>query len=238
MLGRVLPDEGQRRKSEPSAPGDSSFVIRDSALPPFLEAKALGRRGAMQPIDLQIAAGEVVGLAGLLGSGRTETARMIFGVDRPDSGEIRVQGEAVSFRSPRGAIRRGLAFCSEDRKSEGIIPNLSVRENLILALQASRGPARRLPRGEQLQIAEHYIRLLDIKTASPETPIRNLSGGNQQKVLLARWLALQPKLIILDEPTRGIDVGAKAEIEKLVASLREKASPCCSSRRSSRRWCG
>ena len=147
---------------------------------------------------------------------------MIFGVDRPDSGEIRVQGKVVSLSSPREAIRRGLAFCSEDRKAEGIIPNLSVRENLILALQASRGPARLLPRAEQMQIADHYIRLLSIKTASAETPMRNLSGGNQQKVLLARWLALQPRLIILDEPTRGIDVGAKAEIEKLVASLREK----------------
>ncbi len=218
MLGRAVNDEARMTNVETKHP---SFVVRPSVAP-FLEAKALGRRGVMQPIDLQIAEGEVVGLAGLLGSGRTETARMIFGVDRPDSGEVRVQGEAVSLSSPRVAIRRGLAFCSEDRKSEGIIPNLSVRENLILALQASRGPARLLPRAEQLQIADHYIRLLNIKTASAETPIRNLSGGNQQKVLLARWLALQPRLIILDEPTRGIDVGAKAEIEKLVATLRQK----------------
>ncbi len=222
MLGREVNDELRMTKVEETAAPDSSFVIRHSSLPPFLEARALGRRGAMQSIDLQIAAGEVVGLAGLLGSGRTETARMLFAVDRPDSGEIRVQGEVVNWRSPREAIRHGLAFCSEDRKVEGIIPNLSVRENLILALQASRGPARLLPRAEQLQIADHYIRLLNIKTAGAETPIRNLSGGNQQKVLLARWLALQPRLIILDEPTRGIDVGAKAEIEKLVASLREK----------------
>lgn len=213
MLGREVTGESPMTQVEPGP------RVR---LPPFLEAKALGRRGGMQPFDLQIAQGEIVGLAGLLGSGRTETARMIFGVDRPDSGEIRVQGEPVNLRSPRDAIRRGLAFCSEDRKSEGIIPNLSVRENLILALQASRGPARLLPRPEQMQIADHYIRLLNIRTASAETPIRNLSGGNQQKVLLARWLALQPRLIILDEPTRGIDVGAKAEIEKLIASLREK----------------
>ncbi len=217
LIGKML---GREVKDETNAPVPASIVHRSSS--PFLETKALTRRGAMQPIDLQIAAGEVVGLAGLLGSGRTETARMIFGADRPDSGEIRVQGEAVNLSSPREAIRRGLAFCSEDRKAEGIIPNLSVRENLILALQASRGPARLLPRAEQWQIADHYIRLLDIKTPGPETPIRQLSGGNQQKVLLARWLALQPKLIILDEPTRGIDVGAKAEIEKLVASLREK----------------
>ena len=144
---------------------------------------------------------------------------MLFGADRPDSGEIRVRGEVVSLASPRKAIRRGLAFCSEDRKAEGIIPNLSVRENLVLALQASRGPARLLPRAEQMRIAEHYIRLLDIRTPGAEAPIRNLSGGNQQKVLLARWLALQPRLIILDEPTRGIDVGSKAQIYRLTGEL-------------------
>ena len=218
MLGRELKEDARATKTVAGrAPGDA----RESSVP-VLEARALGRRGAMHPIDLRIGEGEVVGLAGLLGSGRTETARMLFGADRPNSGEIRVRGEVVSLASPRKAIRRGLAFCSEDRKAEGIIPNLSVRENLVLALQASRGPARLLPRAEQMRIAEHYIRLLDIRTPGAEAPIRNLSGGNQQKVLLARWLALQPRLIILDEPTRGIDVGAKAEIEKLVASLREK----------------
>src|SRR5688572_20727492 len=125
------------------------------------------------------------------------------------------------MNSPRAAIGHGLAFCSEDRKSEGIVPHLSVRENMMLALQAKRGAVRRLPREEQQKIVDHYIRALNIKTAGAETPIMNLSGGNQQKVLLARWLALQPSLIILDEPTRGIDVGAKAEIEKLVESLRK-----------------
>ena len=218
MLGRELKVEARATKT---VAGRARGEARESSVP-VLEASALGRRGAMHPIDLRIGEGEVVGLAGLLGSGRTETARMLFGADRPNSGEIRVRGEVVSLASPRKAIRRGLAFCSEDRKAEGIIPNLSVRENLVLALQASRGPARLLPRAEQMRIAEHYIRLLDIRTPGAEAPIRNLSGGNQQKVLLARWLALQPRLIILDEPTRGIDVGAKAEIEKLVASLREK----------------
>ena len=215
---------GAREKPTEDYASTNDFGMHgtQTSAPPFLEVKGLARRGAMQPLDLTIAEGEIVGLAGLLGSGRTETARMIFGVDRPDSGEIRLRGEPVSLRSPREAMRRGLAFCSEDRKTEGILPNLSVRENLILALQASRGPVRLLRRAEQLRIVDHYIRLLAIKTASPETPIRALSGGNQQKVLLARWLALQPKLIILDEPTRGIDVGAKAEIEKLVESLREK----------------
>ena len=144
---------------------------------------------------------------------------MLFGIDVPDTGRIKIRGRKVSIHSARQAVGQGLAFCSEDRKSEGLIPHLSVRENLILAMQASRGPLRLLPRGEQESIAAHYIRALNIKTPGLETPIQNLSGGNQQKVLLARWLALQPKLIILDEPTRGIDVGAKAEIEKLVHSL-------------------
>ena len=190
--------------------------------PPVLEAKDLGKRGAVRPLDISIARGEVVGLAGLLGSGRTETARLLFGIDRPDSGKIAVEGKPAELRSPREAIRHGMAFCSENRKTEGIIPNLSVRENLILAMQASRGVLRLLSRTEQLRLADHYIQALKIKTPSPETPINNLSGGNQQKVLLARWLAMQPKLIILDEPTRGIDIGARAEIEKLVASLSEK----------------
>jgi len=185
----------------------------------FLEARGLGRKGGVEPMDLAVGRGEVVGLAGLLGSGRTEVARLLFGIDKADSGEIRIEGKKTVLASPRRAIEKGLAFCSEDRKTEGLIPDLSVRENIILAMQASRGPLRRLPMGRQVQMAEHYIRALDIKTPSPEQTAGNLSGGTQQKVLLARWLAMQPRLIILDEPTRGIDVGAKAEIEKLVARL-------------------
>src|SRR5690606_868755 len=172
-----------------------------------------------QPIDLTLPKGEVTGLAGLLGSGRTETARLLFGIDRADDGEIRIGGQRVRIASPRDAIRLGLAFSSEDRKAEGILPNLSVRENLILALQAKRGATRALTAAEQASLCEHYIRALRIKTADAEVPIRTLSGGNQQKVLLARWLATQPQLIILDEPTRGIDIGAKQEIEQLVAKL-------------------
>lgn len=188
----------------------------------FLCARGLAKRGVMKPVDLEIASGEVVGLAGLLGCGRTETARMLFGLDPADQGELKIADQPVSIKSPRQAIGHGLAFCSEDRKTEGIVPHLSVRENMILAMQASRGPIRRLPRKEQESVAEHYIRALNIKTPDTEAPIANLSGGNQQKVLLARWLAIQPKLIVLDEPTRGIDVGARAEIEKLVQSLSER----------------
>ena len=211
MLGRTYEEVQHLKAPAETQRGDT-----------FLEATGIGRRGLLNPMDLTIASGEVVGLAGLLGSGRSETAKLLFGIEKSDSGEMRMQGKPALIDSPRRAVRNGLAFSSEDRKSEGIIPHLSVRENLILAMQASRGVLRLLSRNEQHALAEHYIRALNIKTPSPETPIQNLSGGNQQKVLLGRWLALQPKLIMLDEPTRGIDVGAKAEIEKLVHSLRAK----------------
>ena len=187
---------------------------------PVLTARGLARRGAIHPVDLAVNRGEILGLAGLLGSGRTETARLLFGVDPRDSGEITLNGQPVDLGSPRDAIAHGLAFCSEDRKTEGILPNLSVRENLIVALQAKQGGWRALSRAEQDKLCDHYIAALRIKTADAEVPIRTLSGGNQQKVLLARWLATQPQLVILDEPTRGIDIGAKAEIEALIAKLR------------------
>jgi simple sugar transport system ATP-binding protein len=188
---------------------------------PILEARALGRKGSIQPLDLDIRPGEVVGLAGLLGSGRTETAKLLFGVDRPDQGTLLIKNRAVRFNSPRAAIRCRMALTPEDRKVAGIIPNLTVRENIVLALQASRGSWRRLSVVEQEKLADRFIQSLDIKTPTREQIVRNLSGGNQQKVLLARWLATEPKLFILDEPTRGIDVGAKAEIEKLIQSLRQ-----------------
>jgi monosaccharide-transporting ATPase len=198
----------------------STATIRSDK--PILEARGLGRKGSLQPLDLEIRPGEVVGLAGLLGSGRTETARLLFGVDRPDQGTIRIDNRDVRFHSPRAAIRYRIALTPEDRKVAGIIPNLTVRENIVLALQASRGSWRRLSVTEQEKLADRFIRSLDIKTPSREQLVRNLSGGNQQKVLLARWLATEPKLFILDEPTRGIDVGAKAEIEKLIQSLRQE----------------
>jgi monosaccharide-transporting ATPase len=186
---------------------------------PILEARGLARRGAVRGVDLTLAPGQVTGLAGLLGAGRTETAHLLFGLDAPDAGEIRVRGEVVRIDSPATAIGHGLAFCSEDRKTEGILPNLSVRENLVLALQARRGGWRRIPAQEQTGLVDAYVKALRIKTADAETPIRFLSGGNQQKVLLGRWLATRPALMILDEPTRGIDIGARAEIEQLIARL-------------------
>jgi galactofuranose transport system ATP-binding protein len=197
----------------------STATIRSEQ--PMLVAKGLGRKGFIHPLDLEIKPGEVLGLAGLLGSGRTETARLLFGVDRPDQGTLSIEGRAVRFSSPRTAIRYRIALTPEDRKVAGIIPNLTVRENVVLALQASRGTWRRLTVPEQEKLADRFIKSLDIKTPNREQLLRNLSGGNQQKVLLARWLATEPKLFILDEPTRGIDVGAKAEIEKLIQSLRQ-----------------
>ncbi|MGC5031408.1 sugar ABC transporter ATP-binding protein [Micromonospora sp. DT229] len=186
---------------------------------PFVAVSELGRKGAVAPFSLTIHPGEVVGLAGLLGSGRTESARLFFGADRADHGEVTVNGKPTSLRNPVQAIEQGIGFCSENRRAEGIIPDLTVRENMILAMQAARGWLRPIPRRRQDELVEQYIKALSIRPANPDLPVRNLSGGNQQKVLLARWLITEPRLLILDEPTRGIDIGAKAEIQKLVVQL-------------------
>jgi monosaccharide-transporting ATPase len=161
----------------------------------------------------------VVGLAGLLGSGRSELARLLFGADRSDSGRLKVDGKNVTLRAPRAAMDRDIAYLSENRRADGLVEELSVRENIILALQASRGWTRPVPRKKQDELVERYVKALHIRPSDPEIPVRNLSGGNQQKVLLARWLITEPRLLILDEPTRGIDIGAKAEIQKLVIEL-------------------
>jgi galactofuranose transport system ATP-binding protein len=187
--------------------------------PLVASARGVGRTGAIEPFDLDVHEGEVVGLAGLLGSGRTEAVRLFFGADHADAGELEINHVPGVLRSPVGGIERGVAFCSEDRKAEGILPELTVRENIVIALQAARGWMRPIPRRRQDEIVEKFITTLDIRPADPEMIAGNLSGGNQQKVLLARWLATEPKLLILDEPTRGIDVGAKAEIQRLVAEL-------------------
>jgi len=189
---------------------------------PYLEAVGLGRKGSIEPTDLAIHEGEVVGLAGLLGSGRTEIARLITGADRADSGEVLVRGAKKRLRTPRVALRDRIAYSSEDRKREGIVEDLSVRDNIVLALQADRGWFRRISRKRQDELANSYISALGIRPANPDALVRNLSGGNQQKVLLARWLAVAPRLLVLDEPTRGIDVGAKAEIQKLVSNLADE----------------
>jgi galactofuranose transport system ATP-binding protein len=187
--------------------------------PPVVVAEGLGRKGAIEPLSLTIKQGEVLGLAGLLGSGRTEAARLLFGADRADSGTLVVDGRPGLLKSPRAATSRRIAFCSENRSTEGLVSELTVRENIVLALQAARGWARPIPRRRQDELVAKYIEALQIRPSDPEMVVGNLSGGNQQKVLLARWLITEPRLLILDEPTRGIDVGAKAEIQRLVAKL-------------------
>jgi simple sugar transport system ATP-binding protein len=182
-----------------------------------LSAQGLGRRGSVESLDLELRRGRVLGLAGLLGSGRTETARLLYGVDGAEQGSIHIDGAPVTLRSPADALRHGIALCSEDRKTEGIVAELSIRENIILALQARLGLFRYLSGKRQREIADRYIAQLGIRTPDAEKPIGQLSGGNQQKALLARWLAIAPKVLILDEPTRGIDIAAKQEIMSLVA---------------------
>jgi monosaccharide-transporting ATPase len=188
-------------------------------LPVVLQAQGLARRGQLKPVDLTLHRGEVLGLGGLLGSGRTELARLLFGLDRQDGGSLRIQGKAVRLESPVQAIARGLALCPEDRKLEGIIAELSVRENIALALQARQGLWPFLSLVRTTKMAQQYVEALGIKTTDVETPIGQLSGGNQQKAMLARWLATQPDVLILDEPTRGIDVAAKQEIMNEILAL-------------------
>jgi simple sugar transport system ATP-binding protein len=188
---------------------------------PLLSAKGIGRRGSIEPTDLDIHRGEVIGFAGLLGSGRTELARLLYGADRTDEGEITLHGARADLKSPADGLGKRIAFSTENRRDEGIIGDLTVRENMILAVQAERGWARPIPRKEQDDLVEKYITALNVRPADPNRLIKNLSGGNQQKVLLGRWLATTPELLILDEPTRGIDVGAKAEIQEAVAALAE-----------------
>ncbi|MGI8486495.1 MAG: sugar ABC transporter ATP-binding protein [Thermomicrobiales bacterium] len=209
MLGKDLGEVrrgGQTAFTEGEGPSDHVL----------LEATHLRRGRALRDASLTINSGEIVGLAGLLGSGRTEVARAIFGADKVDAGEIRFEGRPANFHSPADAINAGIGFCSEDRKSEGIIPYLSVQENLTLAALPMLSRRGVVSKEKQRELVDRFIQLLGIRTSGPDQKIRELSGGNQQKVLLARWLCLNPKLLILDEPTRGIDVGAKAEIQSLI----------------------
>jgi simple sugar transport system ATP-binding protein len=192
--------------------------IRPATGAPVLQARGLGRRGAIAPFDVDIHAGEVAGMAGLLGSGRTEAARLLFGADHADSGHVLIDGVPRPVKSPGAAISAGIAFCSENRRADGLVPELTVRENMLLALQASKG----LRRIDGSDLVAGFMTALDIRPANPDVAVASLSGGNQQKVLLARWLITNPRVLILDEPTRGIDVGAKAEIQKLVVRLSEE----------------
>lgn len=192
----------------------------------LLEARGLGHGESLAPFDLDLYSHEVVGVAGLLGSGRTEMANLMFGVDAPDTGSLSIAGKRMTSFSPAESLRSGVALCPEDRKALGVVGDLTVRENIILALQARYGWFKFLDTQRQYAIAEKYIQLLGISTPSADQLVKNLSGGNQQKVILARWLATDPQVLILDEPTRGIDVGAKAEIQKLVLDLAEEGKAC------------
>jgi galactofuranose transport system ATP-binding protein len=213
MLGKEL---GEVRRE-----GATGFQDREAEMDvaPLLEARRVNRPRMLRDASVTVRPGEIVGLAGLLGSGRTELARVIFGADRMESGEIRYAGRDRVFKSPSDAIRAGIGLCPEDRKVDGIVPYLSVRENLTLAALPVLARNGIVDPDKQREIVDRFIARLDIKTSNPDQPIRELSGGNQQKVLLARWLCLNPKLLILDEPTRGIDVGAKAEIQGLIDEL-------------------
>ena len=208
MIGRELGQTGLRLAGD-APPSDA---------PVMLEAEGVGRKLTMQPFDLKLRGGEVVGLSGLLGSGRTQTAKLIFGAMKPDAGKVKI-GAVSGGHSPSRSIRAGVAFCPEDRKAEGAFGELSVRENIIMALQSKRGWLRLLSRGEQQKLADEMIKTLAISTPDAEKPVGQLSGGNQQKVLLARSLISEPRVLILDEPTRGIDVGAHAEIVSLIRKL-------------------
>ncbi|SFS14454.1 simple sugar transport system ATP-binding protein [Microbacterium sp. cf046] len=194
----------------------------DRSAAPVLRATGIGRRGLLEPTDLDVYEGEVVGLAGLLGSGRTELVRLLYGADRADSGTVEVGGTPVRMSSPRHAIAERIAYSSEDRRAEGLIADLTVAENIVMGIQAQRGWMRRVGRAEREAIVSEYMTALGIRPADPDQLVRNLSGGNQQKVLLARWLATAPELLVLDEPTRGIDIGAKADIQRKVAELSEQ----------------
>ena len=212
MLGRETIDLDQLEARPAIEVGPADRAVK-------VTARGISRRRELSPTDLEVYEGELLGLAGLLGSGRTELARLISGVDSLDGGALTIDGAERHFREPRQALRRGIAYSSENRKSEGIIAELTVRENITLALQAERGWLQRIPRARQDELSASWIEALDVRPADPERLAGLLSGGNQQKVLLARLLALAPRLLVLDEPTRGIDVGAKVEIQRLVADL-------------------
>lgn len=214
MLGRSVTDLDAMSQVKVTLKGEQKSDAK-----PVIDAKGLGLKGSLEPLDLELYANEVVGIAGLLGSGRTELAKLIFGVDVPDAGSLVVNEQPVKHFSPLDSLKRGIALCPEDRKAEGVLADLTIRENIILALQARYGWIKFLDKRKQDEIAQKYIELLGIVTPSAEQLVGNLSGGNQQKVIVARWLATSPEVLILDEPTRGIDVGAKAEIQKLVLDL-------------------
>ncbi|MBQ5585699.1 sugar ABC transporter ATP-binding protein [Anaerovibrio slackiae] len=210
MVGKDLNDvKDMDKMAEKSVPSEEVFIETDHA----------ASIGQIKDVSLQIHKGEVIGFAGLLGSGRTETAEMLFGLKDVTGGQLKINGKAEKLANPMAAMKDGIAFCPEDRKLAGIIGDLTVRENIILALQAMDGMFTHIPYSEQVKLADQFIEKLRIKVSDRDQLIKNLSGGNQQKVIIARWLATHPQFLILDEPTRGIDVGTKTEIQKMAVEL-------------------
>jgi len=213
MMGKDLDDLAKLKPDEEEAKNFDDEV-------PLVDARGLSSGASrIAPFDLKIHKGEVVGFSGLLGSGRSELVRTIYGADKAVEGELWLKGENVKIKTPLDAMKQRIAYLPEDRKADGIFADLSVRENIIIALQTKYGVFKRMVRKEMEKYAEEYITRLNIKTPSSETPIKSLSGGNQQKVILARWLLTSPEFMILDEPTRGIDIGTKTEIQKLILKL-------------------
>ncbi len=210
MLGRELQSVTHDRQAPEATVVEGEAPIRFTGY---------GKRGSVEPFDLDVRPGEVVGIAGLLGSGRSETAFLLFGIDKPDGGQASIDGKTVAITSPEAAIENGFGFCPEERKTDGIIGDFSVADNIALALQARQGWMRPLSHKQKAALADSFIKSLDVRPADRERPIKFLSGGNQQKAILARWLATDPRLLILDEPTRGIDIGAHAEILKMIERL-------------------
>ncbi len=212
MLGKELDDMADIH-------GEQTAYDKGADMAPVLEAEGLVSDAGIKPFDFHINKGEVNGFTGLLGSGRSECVRTIFGADRVTGGKVKMNGKPVKISKPIDAMRNGIGYLPEDRKIDGIVGDLSVRDNIILAQQVLKGFFKPFSKAEANKIADEYIKLLSIKTASSDTPIKSLSGGNQQKVILARWLFTHPEYLILDEPTRGIDVGTKIDIQKLVLKL-------------------
>ena len=212
MLGKDFDDMADIKN------GSEAENIDLNGTPVYQAINLTGTTG-IKPFDFEIHQGEVNGFTGLLGSGRSESVRAIFGADRVVGGKVFVDGKPVKIRKPLDAMRYGISYLPEDRKLDGIVGDLSVRDNIILALQVMKGFFKPFSKAQAEKFADEYIKLLNIKTASQDTPIKSLSGGNQQKVILARWLLANPQYLILDEPTRGIDVGTKVEIQKLVLKL-------------------
>ena len=217
MLGKELDDMADIK-------GESGGTAADQEGAPVLEAQDLCSSAGIKPFDFSIRRGEVNGFTGLLGSGRSECVRAIFGADRVTSGSVKMDGRPVKIKKPLDAMKCGIGYLPEDRKGDGIVGDLSVRENIILAYQVMKGFFHPISRAQAEAFADNYIQLLEIKTASSDTPIKSLSGGNQQKCILARWLLTDPKYLILDERNRGIDIGTKIEIQKLVLRLAEKGT--------------